>query len=245
MFDLSGYKPNTRKSLGAFILVVALLFSFSIAATPPDKEKHSSTREGGTIRMEPSGPFQIPTDWDSVRIEQTELREVRRGKREWSTEYTVVANAALPFSDCSVQAGRWDWRVSTFAGVTMRGYVTNRRSADVERKIATKALSAAKALPSPTIRIMKVPPLAAFPEARLGDGKPPTAEHALAAYSAYVAYFGTYTLDAEKSVVTHHVEGSLAPDFTGTDQPRPFKVEGDRLEIGDGKTWRRVLERVR
>jgi hypothetical protein len=94
------------------------------------------------------------------------------------------------------------------------------------------------------IQIMKVPPLAPFPEAKLGDGKPPTPEHALAAYSAYVAYFGTYTVDAEKRVVTHHVEGGLAPDFTGTDQPRPFEVEGDRLEIGDGRTWRRLLERV-
>ena len=35
------------------------------------------------------------------------------------------------------------------------------------------------------------------------------------------------------------------PDYTDTDQARPFKLEGDRLEIGDGKTWRRVAERVR
>ena len=95
------------------------------------------------------------------------------------------------------------------------------------------------------IQIMKDPPLAPFPEANLIDGNLPSPEHALAAYSAYVAYFGAYTVDAEKCVVTHHVEGSLAPDFTGTDQPRPFKLEADRLEIGDGKTWRRVLERVR
>jgi len=95
------------------------------------------------------------------------------------------------------------------------------------------------------IQIMKVPPLVPFPEANIVDGKPPSAEHALAAYAAYVAYFGTYTVDAKNHVVTHHVEGSLAPEFTGTDQPRPFKLEGDLLEIGDGKTWRRVLERVR
>ncbi len=57
------------------------------------------------------------------------------------------------------------------------------------------------------------------------------------------AYFGTYTVDTQKHAVTHHVEGSLAPEFTDTDQPRPFKLEGDRLEIGDGKTWRRLLER--
>ena len=95
------------------------------------------------------------------------------------------------------------------------------------------------------IQIMKVPALAPFPEANIVGDRPPSAEHALAAYSAHVAYFGTYTVDAEKHVVTHHVEGSLAPEFTDTDQPRPFKLEGDRLEIGDGKTWRRVLERVR
>jgi hypothetical protein len=95
------------------------------------------------------------------------------------------------------------------------------------------------------IQIMRVPPLAPFPEASLAGNRPPTAEHALAAYTAYVAYFGTYTVDLKKHVVTHHVEGSLSPDFTDTDQPRPFKLEGDRLEIGDGKTWRRVLERVR
>ena len=153
MFDFSGNPPTTRKALSAFIFVVTLLFSFSTAGASPDKEKHYSTREGGTIRMEPSGAsFQVPPDWESVRIEQAELREVRNGKGEWKREYTVVANTTLPFSACSVQAGRWDWRVSTFAGVTVRGYATNRSAANIEKKIATKALSAAKALPSPTIR---------------------------------------------------------------------------------------------
>lgn len=95
------------------------------------------------------------------------------------------------------------------------------------------------------IQLMKVPPLKAFPEANSDDGKPPTAEHALAAFNAYVAYFGTYTVHSEKHVLTNHVEGSLSPDYTDTEQPRPFKLEGDRLEIGDGKTYRCVLERVR
>ena len=66
------------------------------------------------------------------------------------------------------------------------------------------------------IQIMKVPPLPPFPEANSDDGKLPSAEHALAAYTAYVAYFGTYTVDPERHVVTHHVEGSLAPDYTHT-----------------------------
>ena len=95
------------------------------------------------------------------------------------------------------------------------------------------------------IQIMKVPPLAPFPEANWDAGKLPSPEHTLAAYDAYLAYFGTYTVDASKHVVTHHVEGSMAPDYTDTDQPRPFKLKGDRLELGNGKTERRVLERVR
>lgn len=95
------------------------------------------------------------------------------------------------------------------------------------------------------IQIMRIPPLAPFPEANSIDGKLPSGKHALAAYAAYFAYFGTYTVDAKRHIVTHRVEGSLAPDFTDTVQSRPFKLKCDRLEIGDGKTWRRVLERVR
>jgi hypothetical protein len=94
------------------------------------------------------------------------------------------------------------------------------------------------------IQIMKMPALPRFPEASVANGTSPTAEHALDAYDAYVAYFGTYTVDVEQHIVTHHVEGSLAPEYTDTDQPRPYRLTGDRLELGDGKTWRRVLERV-
>ena len=61
----------------------------------------------------------------------------------------------------------------------------------------------------------------------------------------YVAYWGTYSVDAAASVVIHHVESDLKGGYVGTDQRRPFTVDGDRLVIGDGKTWTRVLERVR
>jgi hypothetical protein len=87
------------------------------------------------------------------------------------------------------------------------------------------------------IQIIKVPPLPPFPEAKVTDGKPPSPEHALAAYTAYVAYFGTYTIDPERRLVTHHVEGSLAPDFTDTHQPRPFKLE-------DATGWRSGMARL-
>jgi len=78
-----------------------------------------------------------------------------------------------------------------------------------------------------------------------GDDFAETDAEARHAYEYYTAYFGTYTVDASRGIITHHVEGSLQPSYTGTDQERPFKLLGDRLELGDGQTWRRVFERVK
>ena len=59
-----------------------------------------------------------------------------------------------------------------------------------------------------------------------------------------VAYWGTYTVDLAAGVVTHNVLSDLSNGYAGTVQPRPFRFDGNRLVIGDGKTWTRVLERV-
>ena len=72
-----------------------------------------------------------------------------------------------------------------------------------------------------------------------------TPEQREALVSGYIAYWGTYTVDTAAGVVVHHVRSDLGIGYAGTDQPRPFRFEGDRLVIGDGKTWTRVLERVR
>ena len=40
-------------------------------------------------------------------------------------------------------------------------------------------------------------------------------------------------------------DSDISGGYAGSDQRRPFRLEGDRLVIGDGKTWTRVLERVR
>jgi hypothetical protein len=57
-------------------------------------------------------------------------------------------------------------------------------------------------------------------------------------------YFGTYTVEAEKSTVIHHVKGGTIPWYVDTDQPRPFILKGDTLMITDNKTHRRVMVRV-
>jgi len=59
-----------------------------------------------------------------------------------------------------------------------------------------------------------------------------------------LGYFGTYTVDWEKSIITHHVTGGSLPWYIDTDQPRPFTIKGDTVIIGDNKTWRRVLVRA-
>ena len=63
--------------------------------------------------------------------------------------------------------------------------------------------------------------------------------------ATYNGYFGTYTVNEARGLVTHQVEGGSAPDYIGTPQQRPFKVTGDTLTLGDGRSWKRVLVRVR
>ena len=59
-----------------------------------------------------------------------------------------------------------------------------------------------------------------------------------------LGYFGTYTVDVKKSIVTHHVTGGSLPWYVDTDQERPFSMKGDTLIIGNHKSWKRVLVRV-
>jgi hypothetical protein len=83
------------------------------------------------------------------------------------------------------------------------------------------------------------------------DGRATPAE-ADALYRSMMSYGGTYSL--ADGVVTHHVDISWNQSFTGGEQKRHFKFEGDRLILStpqsldpiDGKmsvrhmTWQRV-----
>ena len=42
---------------------------------------------------------------------------------------------------------------------------------------------------------------------------------------------GRYTIDASRSVVTHHIEIASAPNYVGMDLPRTFALEGNRLTL--------------
>jgi len=52
-----------------------------------------------------------------------------------------------------------------------------------------------------------------------------------AAYDTYYAYYGRYTVFPDSQVVVHHVDGSLEPAEVGLDYRRPYRLDGDRLQI--------------
>ena len=74
-----------------------------------------------------------------------------------------------------------------------------------------------------------------------------------AALAGYIAYYGTYTVDWSRGVITHHVQGALFPNWIGGDQVRTFRLDGDRLTIttppirmgGEDSTTVLVWERAR
>ena len=88
-----------------------------------------------------------------------------------------------------------------------------------------------------SIQIMTTPPQTiATPDS-------PTPDEALAIFNAYIAYYGTYTVDSTN--ITVHVEGALDPSQVGSAQVRPYDLSGDTLIIGDQVTYKRTLKRVK
>ena len=81
------------------------------------------------------------------------------------------------------------------------------------------------------------PPFAAGSDRRATEGE------LRAAFEGFFAWYGTYTVDETTHTLTHHIAGSLWPSYTGTDQPRPFRLSGDTLVLGDERRARRVLVR--
>ena len=43
--------------------------------------------------------------------------------------------------------------------------------------------------------------------------------------TAFFAYWGSYVVDEAAGTVTHHVQGSLSPDWVGTAQVRGFRFQ--------------------
>lgn len=84
------------------------------------------------------------------------------------------------------------------------------------------------------------------------DAGQATAAEAKSAFDGYGAYFGTYEINEAEGYVIHHVEGSVFPNYVGSDQKRGFELSGDQLilkpptrQVGGEQhttrvTWQRV-----
>ena len=88
-----------------------------------------------------------------------------------------------------------------------------------------------------SVQIMTTPPQ------KIATPDNPTQAEALAIFNAYIAYYGTYTVD--ESNVTVQVEGAWDPSQVGTPQARPYELRGDTLIIGDQVTYKRTLIRFK
>ena len=68
---------------------------------------------------------------------------------------------------------------------------------------------------------------------------------------AYTAYFGTWELgdaavvdDVASGTVLHHIVAATPPELVDEPPERTFRVDADRLLLGDDVTWRRLCERA-
>jgi hypothetical protein len=57
------------------------------------------------------------------------------------------------------------------------------------------------------------------------------AEEIKPAFEGYLAYFGTYSVDAAARAVTHHMRGSLFPNWVGQELTRFYEFAGNRLTL--------------
>jgi len=64
-----------------------------------------------------------------------------------------------------------------------------------------------------------------------GDAWRGTLEEERAAFEGFFGYAGRYTIDAARSIVTHHLEIASAPNYVGTDLVRTFSMSGNRLTL--------------
>ena len=69
------------------------------------------------------------------------------------------------------------------------------------------------------------------------------AQETQSAFRGYIAYFGTYEVEGKERFVTHHIEGSLFPNWIGRDQIEFFELSDDQLTWGLDPiryTWKRM-----
>jgi hypothetical protein len=65
------------------------------------------------------------------------------------------------------------------------------------------------------------------------DKDNPTEEEKALAMSGFTAYCGRYEIDEAHHVMFHHPEVAWMPNYVGTRQERPYKLDGDILTFSN------------
>lgn len=63
------------------------------------------------------------------------------------------------------------------------------------------------------------------------DKAKPTDAEKIEYYDTFISYCGSYKLDSASSTVTHYPEVAWTPAYVGSTQPRPFRLDSNRLII--------------
>ncbi len=129
------------------------------------------------------------------------------------------------------------WAQSSSPAPTVAQLVGTWKLVSVEDTANGKTQAAARYGPNPAGFLMYEAD--GYMCATLGQGDRPawknpaqaTDAEKIAYYDTLVAYCGTYKLDPAKSMVTHYPTIAWMPAYVGSAQPRPFRLEGDKLII--------------
>lgn len=143
--SLTIYMKNIARGIATVLFLGVICF-------PQSGAENSSTRESEIIRVQPSGvSLRLPKSWVLYQTKE-EIAGVKKGKGEWQTEYAKILNAAIPFASCSLHAGEHQWDTAAASMLQMRLYTLAPTKGNIEHRIMTKGLAAAKTLPFPTVR---------------------------------------------------------------------------------------------
>ena len=76
-----------------------------------------------------------------------------------------------------------------------------------------------------------------------------TDKEKIALFDSFYAYCGRYEIKEKEHIMMHLPELASTPDYVGTDQPRPYTFDGDRMTFAGkdtrkGGSWRITWEKV-
>ncbi len=117
-----------------------------------EKPSAALIEDGTHIELRPSGVrFTVPTVVQenansTFLLSEEELIAAENGAGEWTTEYTAVINALLPFDRCGAHFGDNSWPVSgNFFALWTRAYVLEDSIAETEAFFIDNAAAVAEA----------------------------------------------------------------------------------------------------